>query len=66
MEDKICKFKNYTKQTLDLLVDSFKWKVMAEECEDENMKQKYMNVSNTLYQMFMEEHNSIGAMFKGA
>ena len=64
-EEKVCEFKKYAKQTLDLMVDAYKWKAMAEECEDESMKQKYMQVSNTLFELFMEEHNSIGRMFKG-
>lgn len=33
-------------------------------CEDVEMKQKYMQVSNTLFELFMTEHNAIGAMFK--
>ena len=63
-EDKVCEFKKYAKQTLDLMIDAFKWKMMAKECDDEEMKAKYMSVSNTLFQMFMTEHNNIGAMFK--
>lgn len=63
-EDKVCDFKKYAKQTLDLLVDAYKWKVMSKECDDEEMAQKYMNVSNTLFELFMVEHNNIGAMFK--
>lgn len=63
-EEKICDFKKYTKQTLDLMIDAYKWKVMANECDDNEMKQKYMNVSNTLYEMFMKEHNNIGQIFK--
>lgn len=53
------------KQTLDLMVDAYKWKVMAEECDSPELKQKYMSVSNTLYEMFMIEHNNIGKVFKG-
>ena len=64
-EDKVCESKRYAKQTLDLMVDAYKWKTMAEYCDDESMKEKYMKVSNTLFYMFMVEHNSIGAMFKG-
>ena len=63
-EEKVCDFKRYAKQTLDLLVDSYKWKMMAIECDNDNMKEKYMSVSNTLYEMFMTEHNAIGQMFK--
>ena len=62
-EDKVCNFKRYAKQTLDLMVDSFKWKMMAKECDNEEMKQKYMQVSDTLYNMFMTEHQSISQMF---
>lgn len=64
-EDKVCEFKRYAKQTLDLMVDAYKWKVMANECDEEEMKQKYMTVSNTLFDLFMKEHNSIGEIFKG-
>jgi hypothetical protein len=63
-EDKVCEFKRYAKQTLDLMVDAYKWKVMSECCDDEMMKDKYMKVSNTLFEMFMIEHNSIGEMLK--
>ena len=62
-EEKVCDFKKYAKQTLDLLVDSFKWKQMAMECDDEDMKNKYMNVSNTLYEMFMVEHKNMQNLF---
>ena len=64
-EERVCEFKKYAKQTLDLLVDSYKWKTMAEECDDEDMINKYMAVSNTLYDLFMKEHAAIGEMFKG-
>lgn len=64
-EEKVCEFKKYAKQTLDLMVDAYKWKMMAMECDSEEMKQKYMTVSNTLFDLFMTEHNNIGKMFKG-
>lgn len=63
-EEKVCDFKKYAKQTLDLMIDAYKWKQMAMDCEDEEMKNKYMSVSNTLFDLFMVEHNNIGAMFK--
>ena len=63
-EEMICNFKKYAKQTLDLMVDAYKWKAMAKYCDDENMKAKYMEVSDTLFELFMKEHNSIGSMFK--
>ena len=63
-EEKVCEFKKYAKQTLDLMVDAYKWKQMAMGCDSEDMKQKYMSVSNTLFDLFMGEHNNIGKMFK--
>ena len=64
-EEKVYDFKRYVKQTLDLMVDAYKWKCMSEHAESEETKQKYMNVSNMLFDMFMVEHNNIGKMFKG-
>ena len=63
-EERVCEFKKYAKQSLDLMIDAYKWKAMAMECDDEEMKQKYMQVSNTLFELFMKEHNNIGQMFK--
>lgn len=65
-EDKICEFKKYVKQTMDLMVDAYKWKIMAEDCDSEEIKQKYMMVSNTLFELFMVEHDNIGKMFKNS
>lgn len=64
-EEKVYDFKRYVKQTLDLMVDAYKWKCMSEHAESEETKQKYMNVSNMLFDMFMVEHNNIGKIFKG-
>lgn len=63
-EEKVCNFKRYAKQTLDLMVDAYKWKAMVKDCDNAEMKAKYMQVSDTLFQMFMVEHNNIGSMFK--
>ena len=64
-EEKVCEFKKYAKQSLDLMVDAYKWKAMAMDCDDETTKEKYMSVSNTLFDLFMVEHTNIGEMFKG-
>lgn len=64
MEERVCEFKKYAMQTVDLMVDAYKWKVMAEDCDSDTIKQKYMTVSNTLFELFMVEHNNIGKMFK--
>lgn len=65
IENKICEFDLYIKQTMDLLKDAYRWKVMSEECENDTMAAKYKQVSDTLFDMFMVEHNAIGQMFKG-
>lgn len=62
--DEVCEFKKYAKQTLDLMVDAYKWKIMAKHCDNEEMKHKYMKVSDTLMELFMQEHNNIGEMFR--
>ena len=33
-DERVCNFKKYAKQTLDLMVDSYKWKMMAEDCDN--------------------------------
>lgn len=63
-EEKVCNFKKYAKQTLDLMVDAYKWKAMAMECDSDEMKQKYMSVSNTLLDLFMVEHENMKNIFK--
>ena len=62
-EEKVCEFKRYAKQTLDLMIDSYRWKEMAKECEDENMKMKYKQVSDTLFELFMTEHKNMQDIF---
>ena len=62
--EEVCYFKKYAKQTLDLMVDAYKWKIMAKNCDNQEMKEKYLHVSDTLMELFMTEHNSIGEMFK--
>lgn len=62
--EEICEFKKYAKQTLDLMVDAYKWKVLAKYCDNHEMKMKYEHISETLMELFMEEHNRIGQMFK--
>ena len=46
------------------MIDSYKWKVMAEHCDNETMKTKYLSISNTLYELFMNEHAEMSRMFK--
>lgn len=64
MEQDMCEFKKYIKMTNDLLVDSFKWLRLSQYADDEASRSKYKQISDTLYDMFMEEHQHIGEMFK--
>lgn len=65
IENEMHSFKKYLKMTNDLLCDSYKWKKLSEYTDDARSKEKFKNISNTLYSMFMEEHENIGNMFKG-
>ena len=64
MEEELCEFKKYLKMTMDLLVDSYKWLKLSEYADGDTDKMKYKQVSDTLFEMFMTEHNNIGEMFK--
>ena len=64
MEQELCEFKKYMKMTMDLLVDSYKWLKLSEYADGETDKDKYKQVSDTLFDMFMVEHNHIGEIFK--
>lgn len=63
-EESVIEFKKYAMQTVDLLVDAFKWKIMADNCDSDYIKEKYMSVSDTLYSLYMAEHNNVNEMFK--
>ena len=64
MEEELCEFKKYLKMTMDLLVDSYKWLKLSEYADGDTDRAKYKQVSDTLFNMFMTEHNRIGDMFK--
>ena len=64
LNEKFCQFKADLKQTMDLLNDAYRWKLISENCENNDHKQKYLNVSNVLFELFMEQHNEIGKKFK--
>lgn len=64
MEEDLCEFKKYIKMTMDLLVDSYKWLKLSEYADGEADRMKYKQVSDTLFEMFMVEHNNIGQKFK--
>ena len=62
--EEICEFRKYAKQTLDLMVDAYKWKILAKHCGNHDMRAKYNQVSETLMDLFMAEHSRIGEMFR--
>ena len=62
--EEICEFKKYAKQTLDLMIDAYKWKILAKHCSNHEMRNKYNQVSETLMDLFMAEHSRIGEMFR--
>ena len=62
--EEVCEFKKYAKQTLDLMVDAYKWKIMAKHCDSHEIQHKYMHISDTLMELFMQEHKHMGEMFK--
>jgi len=64
MEEELCEFKKYLKMTMDLLIDSYKWLKLSEYADGEQDRSKYKQVSDTLFEMFMKEHNAIGEVFK--
>ena len=64
IEQDVHEFKKYIKMVMDLLADSYKWLKLSEYAEMEEDKNKYKQVSDTLFNMFMVEHGNIGAKFK--
>ena len=65
MEQDMCEFKKYIKMTNDLLIDSYKWLKLSQYADDEISRSKYKQISDTLFDMFMKEHQNIGETFKG-
>ena len=64
MEQDMCEFKKYIKMTNDLLCDSKKWDILSKYSENIEDKENYKKLSETLYNMFMEQHQKIMKMFK--
>ena len=47
--------KAYAKRVIDLWADAKKWKMLAKMTDNDEDYNKYMNVSNTLMEMFTKE-----------
>lgn len=55
LEEELKETKAYAKRVIDLWVDAKKWKMLAKMTDNDEDYNKYMNVSNTLMEMFMKE-----------
>lgn len=64
MEEEMHEFKKYLKMTMDLLCDSKKWDILSKYTKSIEDKENYKKLSETLYDMFMEQYQKIGEMFK--
>ena len=55
LEEELKATKVYAKRVIDLWVDSKKWKMLAKMTDNDEDYNKYMNISNTLMEMFTKE-----------
>ena len=55
LEEELKETKAYDKRVIDLWADAKKWKMLAKMTDNDEDYNKYMNVSNTLMEMFTKE-----------
>lgn len=55
LEEELKETKAYAKRVIDLWADAKKWKMLAKMTDNDEDCNKYMNISNTLMEMFMKE-----------
>lgn len=55
LEEELKETKAYAKRVIDLWADAKKWKMLAKMTDNDEDYNKYINVSNTLMEMFMKE-----------
>ena len=55
LEEELKETKAYAKRVIDLWADAKKWKMLAKITDNDEDYNKYMNVSNTLMEMFTKE-----------
>ena len=55
IEQKCLETKRYAKRVIDLYCDAKKWKWLAQESDNEEEQNKFMNISNILIEMFNSE-----------
>ena len=55
LEEELKETKAYAKRVIDLWVDAKKWKMLAKMTDNDEDYNKYMNISDTLMDMFTKE-----------
>ena len=55
LEEELKETKAYAKRVIDLWADAKKWKMLAKMTDNDEDCNKYMNISNTLMEMFNSE-----------
>ena len=55
LEEELKETKAYAKRVIDLWADAKKWKMLAKITDNDEDYNKYMNISNTLMEMFTKE-----------
>ena len=55
LEEELKETKAYAKRVIDLWADAKKWKMLAKMTNNDEDYNKYMNISNTLMEMFTKE-----------
>ena len=64
MEQDMFESKKNIKMNNDIMYDSKKWDILSKYSENIEDKENYKKLSETLYNMFMEQHQKIMQMFK--
>ena len=55
LEEELKETKAYAKRVIDLQADAKKWKMLAKMTDNDEDYNKYMNISDTLMDMFTKE-----------
>ena len=55
LEEELKETKAYAKRVIDLWADAKKWKMLAKMTDNDEDYNKYMNISDTLMDMFSKE-----------
>ena len=55
LEEELKETKDYAKRSIEWWADAKKWKMLAKMTDNNEDYNKYMNVSNTLMEMFTKE-----------